>query len=377
MQKDACAIVCSRVAHFAEVPPNRIKSSRTPTMKDVGELAGVSVTTVSHVLNKTRYVDRSLVRRVETAVKRLGYQPNALARGLRRKETRMLGMVVPDNSNPYFAELARSIEDACFECDYNVILCNSDEDPVKERAYLSLLAEKRVDGIVFVASGNDRSGVQAVLQQKIPMVVLDRELSGTKCDSIVVDNRAGACRATQHLMLGDHQRIGCVCGPTNVVSARERLQGYHDAFTKARLRVDPKWIQPGDFHIEGGYTAVQGLLDQPNRITAIFAANDLMAIGVLRGIAARGLRVPEDIAVVGFDGIALGRYSQPPLTTMAQPIREIGKLATDLVLSRVNGERKEPRIHRLETRLVVRTSCGIITQKRAGAKPRSGDSKVA
>lgn len=337
-------------------------------MKDVAELAGVSVTTVSHVLNKTRYVDKSLVRRVETAVKSLGYQPNALARGLRRKETRMLGMVVPDNSNPYFAELARSIEDACFECDYNVILCNSDEDPVKERAYLSLLAEKRVDGIVFVASGNDRTGVQAVLQQKIPMVVLDRELNGTKCDSILVDNRAGGCRATQHLLLGNHQRIGCVSGPTNLVSARERLQGYHDAFTKARLRVDPKWIQPGDFHIEGGYTAVQGLLDLPNPITAIFAANDLMAIGVLRGIAARGLRVPEDIAVVGFDGIALGRYTQPPLTTMAQPIREIGKLATELVLSRVNGERKEPRIHRLETRLVVRTSCGIIRQKRAGSK---------
>ncbi|MBV8279485.1 MAG: LacI family DNA-binding transcriptional regulator [Verrucomicrobia bacterium] len=337
-------------------------------MKDVAELADVSITTVSHVLNKTRYVDRSLVRRVETAVKSLGYQPNALARGLRRNETRMLGMVVPDNSNPYFAELARSIEDACFECDYNVILCNSDEDPTKESAYLSLLAEKRVDGIVFVASGNDRSGVQAVLQQKIPMVILDRELKGTKCDSILVDNRVGACRATQHLLLGNHQRIGCVCGPKNLVSARERLQGYQDAFSGARLRVDPKWIQPGDFHIEGGYTAVQTLLDQPNRITAVFAANDLMAMGVLRGIAARDLRVPEDIAVVGFDGIALGRYTQPPLTTMAQPIREIGKLATELVLSRVNGERKEPRIHRLETTLVVRKSCGIPAQKRDGAK---------
>jgi len=337
-------------------------------MKDVAELANVSVTTVSHVLNKTRYVDRSLVRRVETAVKSLGYQPNALARGLRRKETRMLGMVVPDNSNPYFAELARSIEDACFECDYNMILCNSDEDPTKERAYLSLLVEKRVDGIVFVASGNDRSGVQAVLQQKIPLVVLDRELKDTKCDSIVVDNRAGASRATQHLIDGNHRRIGCVGGPINLVAARDRLQGYQDAFTKARLRVDPKWIQPGDFHIEGGYTAVQRLLDLPNPITAIFAANDLMAIGVLRGIGARGLRVPEDIAVVGFDGISLGKYTQPPLTTMAQPIREIGKLATELVLSRVNGERKEPRIHRLETSLVVRISCGTATQKRAGAK---------
>lgn len=337
-------------------------------MKDVAELAGVSVTTVSHVLNKTRYVDRSLVRRVEAAVKSLGYQPNALARGLRRKETRMLGMVVPDNSNPYFAELARSIEDACFESDYNVILCNSDEDPTKERAYLSLLAEKRVDGIVFVASGDDRAGVQAVLQQKIPLVLLDRELKGTKCDAILVDNRSGARRATQHLIQGNHQRIGCVCGPKNLASAKERLQGYQDAITEARLRMDPKLIQPGDFHIEGGFTAIQALLDLPTRITAVFVANDLMAIGVLRGIAARGLRVPDDIAVVGFDGISLGRYTQPPLTTVAQPIREIGKLATELVLSRVNGERKEPRIHRLETNLVVRGSCGITQKATKGTK---------
>jgi LacI family transcriptional regulator len=331
-------------------------------MKDVAELAGVSVTTVSHVVNKTRYVDRSSVRRVKAAVKSLGYQPNALARGLRRRETRMLGMVVPDNCNPYFAELARSIEDACFESDYNVILCNSDEDPTKERAYLSLLAEKRVDGIVFVASGDDRAGVQSVLQQNIPLVLLDRELKGTKCDAILVDNRSGARRATQHLIQRNHQRIGCVCGPKNLLSAKERLQGYQDAFTEARLRIDPKLIQPGDFHIEGGFAAIQALLDLPNRVTAVFAANDLMAMGVLRGIVGRGLRVPDDIAVVGFDGIALGRFTQPPLTTVAQPVREIGKLATELVLSRVNGERKEPRIHRLETSLVVRGSCGI-TQK--------------
>jgi LacI family transcriptional regulator len=160
-------------------------------MKDVAELAGVSVTTVSHVLNNTRYVDRRLVRRVESAFKKPHYQPNALARGLRRKETRMLGIVVPDNSNPYFAELARSIEDACFERDYNLILCNSDEDAAKERAYLSLLAEKRVNGIIFVTSAEDRSGVEAMLEQKVPVLVLDRELKGTKCDSIVVDDRSG------------------------------------------------------------------------------------------------------------------------------------------------------------------------------------------
>jgi LacI family transcriptional regulator len=328
-------------------------------MKDVAERASVSVTTVSHVLNKTRYVDRKLVRRVEDAFRSLGYQPNALARGLRRQETRMLGMVVPDNRNLYFAELARSVEDACFERGYNVILCNSDEDPAKENAYLSLLAEKRVDGIVFVASGTDRSGVQALLQHKIPVVALDRELKGMTCGSIIVDNRAGGRQATWHLIGGNHRRIGCISGPKNLASAKERLQGYRDALAEARLPVEPALIQMGNFHIEGGYTAVQALLDLPNRVTAIFAANDLMAIGALRGIAARGLRVPEDVAVVGFDDIALAMYTEPPLTTVKQPIREIGKLATELIMARVNGERKEPQSRRLKTSLIVRESCGI------------------
>lgn len=328
-------------------------------MKDVAERASVSVTTVSHVLNKTRYVDRKLVRRVEDAFRSLGYQPNALARGLRRQETRMLGMVVPDNRNLYFAELARSVEDACFELGYNVILCNSDEDPAKESAYLSLLAEKRVDGIVFVASGTDRSGVQSLLQHKIPVVALDRELKGMNCDSIIVDNRDGGRQATLHLISGNHRRIGCISGPKNLASAKERLQGYRDALTEARLPVEPALIQMGNFHIEGGYTAVQALLKLPNRVTAIFAANDLMAIGALRGIAARGLRVPEDVAVVGFDDIALAMYTEPPLTTVKQPIREIGKLATELIMARVNGERKEPQSRRLKTSLVVRESCGI------------------
>jgi LacI family transcriptional regulator len=342
-------------------------------MKDVAERASVSVTTVSHVLNKTRYVDRKLVRRVEDAFRNLGYQPNALARGLRRRETRMLGMVVPDNRNLYFAELARSVEDACFERGYNVILCNSDEDPAKESAYLSLLAEKRVDGIVFVASSTDRSGVQALLQHKIPVVALDRELKGVTCDSIIVDNRDGGRQATMHLIDGNHRRIGCISGPKNLTSAKERLQGYRDALAEAGLRVEPAWIQMGDFHIEGGYTAVQALLDLPTRVTAIFAANDLMAIGAIRGIAARGLRVPEDVAVVGFDDIALAMYSEPPLTTVRQPIREIGKLATELIMGRVNGERKEPQSRRLKTSLIVRESCGIKVHPR----PKTKQQKLA
>jgi DNA-binding LacI/PurR family transcriptional regulator len=162
-----------------------------------------------------------------------------------------------------------------------------------------------------------------------------------------------------HLIGANHRRIGCICGPGNLTSAKERLQGYKDAISEARLPVDPALIKMGNFHIEGGYAAVQVLLKLSKRITAVSASNNLMAVGALRGIAARGLRVPEDIAVVGFDDIALAKYTEPPLTTVVQPIREIGKLATELVMARVNGERTEPQRHRLKTSLVVRGSCGI------------------
>jgi LacI family transcriptional regulator len=167
---------------------------------------------------------------------------------------------------------------------------------------------------------------------------------------------AGKEPLSAEVWLGDDSFLG---GPKNLTSAKERLQGYRDALAEAGLPVDPALIQMGNFHVEGGYTAVQALLKLPNRVTAIFAANDLMAIGALRGIAARGLRVPEDVAVVGFDDIALAMYTEPPLTTVKQPVREIGKLATELIMARVNGERKEPQSRRLKTSLIVRGSCGI------------------
>jgi len=350
------------------------KLSGTPTIKDVAERAGVSITTVSHALNQTRYVNHELVRRVRNAVRSLSYQPNALARGLRRKETRMFGMVMPDNSNPYFAELARSIEDACFERGYNVILCNSDEDPVKEQAYLSLLVEKQVDGIVFVASDNDCGALRNVRERDVPVVVLDRELKGMPYDSIVVDNRHGGRQAASHLIAGGHRRIGCICGPTYLTSAKERLEGYRDALLDAGLPLDPKLIQAGNFHIEAGYAAMENLFRLPDPITAVFASNDLMAIGALRAIAARALRVPDDVSVVGFDDVSLAMYTEPPLTTVTQPICEIGTLATELLVRRVNGDHRRPRRCCLETRLVVRASCGIEpvaqSRRRVASEPR-------
>jgi LacI family transcriptional regulator len=351
-------------------------------MKDVADRVGVSISTVSHVLNQTRYVETDLANRVHEAVESLGYQLNAVARGLRRRETRMIGMVVPDNSNPYFAELARSIEDACFKLGYNVILCNSDEDPAKERAYLSLLAEKRVDGVIFVDSGGDPHALESFFETNAPVVVLDRKVKDVACDSIVVDNQRGGRLATSHLIRGGHTRIGCICGPTKLSSAKERLQGYREVMEAADLPVDPTLTQSGDFHITGGYSAMNCLLDLCPGITAVFACNDLMALGALRAIAARDLQVPRDIAVVGFDGIALADYAEPPITTVVQPIRKMGQLATELVVSRVSGGSQPARHFSLKTKLVVRESCGIDARKGSRSQEsfltsRRSDSRVS
>jgi LacI family transcriptional regulator len=329
-----------------------------PTIKDVADHAGVSITTVSHVLNQTRHVNGNLVDRVQAAITVLGYQPNAVARSLRKKETRTLGMVIPDNSNPYFADMARSIEDASFELGYNVILCNSDEDPAKERAYLQLLLEKQVDGIAFVASGRHRKHLRPLLEHKVPLVVLDRDLGYRGWDSVLVENRIGGHHATLHLIEGGHRRIGCIGGPPDLIPSRERAQGYQDALLFRRLAVDPILIRKGSFHAEGGYAAMLELLDLHHPPTAVFVCNDMMAVGALRAIADRGLQAPEDVAVVGFDDIELASYTRPSLTTVTQPVREMGELATRLLVGRLNGDTRTPQQYRLQTRLVIRESCG-------------------
>ncbi|NOZ27846.1 MAG: LacI family transcriptional regulator [Chloroflexi bacterium] len=326
------------------------------TIKDVAKRAGVSVTTVSHVLNETRYVSPELVARVWEAVEALNYQPNAVARSLRRKRTHTLGMIIPDNSNPFFAEVARGIEDVCFDLGYNVILCNSDQDPQKERRYIDLLTEKRVDGIVFVAAGDRAEHLEAVLTRRVPVVVIDRELQDVQCDRVLTDNRTGGRQATEHLIQRGRTRIACIAGPSDVTPSWERVWGYQDALTEAGLPFDEQLIRRGNFQAASGYRAMRELLALSDPPTGVFACNDMMAIGAICAISEAGLRIPEDIAVVGFDDIALASYTNPPLTTVAQPRQEIGRLAAEMLIERISNRSRPPQRHLLETWLVVRQS---------------------
>jgi LacI family transcriptional regulator len=287
----------------------------------------------------------------------LNYQPSAVARSLRRKETQTIGMMVPDSANPFFAEVARGIEDTSFEQEYSVILCNSDGDMEKEQFYINVLVEKRVDGIIFVAVGGSAQHIRNLLERDMPLVVVDREIADVEVDSVLTDNLQGGYLATKHLIELGHRRIGCITGPSDLTPSAERVIGYKRALMERNLAVNENLILKGDFQYESGYQAVREFLAMDEPPTAVFACNDLMAVGAISGVRENGGRVPEDLAIVGFDDIALASFTNPPLTTIAQPQYEIGVLAAQMLMERIKDKAMPPRRRLLKTTLVVRESC--------------------
>ncbi len=329
------------------------------TIKDVADQAGVSIATVSRVLNQNRYVSPELNERVRKAIADLHYEQNALARNLRRSESLTLGIIIPDSTNPFFAEVARGIEEVCFENGYLVILCNTSEDPEKAAAYLTALRQNRVAGVIIVSPGELQAELRQPLRAKYPIVVADRLLPGLQVDSVISDNYVGAEQAIQHLLMLGHRRVGVVVG--NHLETRQtikdRLDGVLMTLSAAGLPIDEALIDTeSDYTPEGGYEAACVLLDRPNPPTAIFAFNDLIGFGVMSYAYQHGIRVPQDLSVIGFDDIKLAAFMNPALTTIAQPKYELGRKAAEILLERIHGEVCPPQTMILPTRLVVRQS---------------------
>ena len=330
-----------------------------PTMRDVAELAGVSLTTVSHVINRTRFVSDDVTGRVLTAMEQLQYRPNELARSLRRGQTNTLGLILPDSANPYFAEIGHAIEATSSELGYNVILCNTHGDETKEEHYVNVLRNKQVDGILFVAAGDQAQSIIPTLGEDFPVLLVDRELVGVRTDVISVDNHLGGLLAGRHLLELGHRRIACISGPSRVRPSAERISGYTQALEEAGLSFDPDLFRMGDFHPNSGYQATLDLLQLPDPPTAIFTCNDLMAIGVIRAASELGLRVPDDLSLVGFDDIELASYTIPPLTTISQPINQMGAIAAKTLITHIEEDGSpEPTRRLLPVELVVRGSTG-------------------
>ena len=274
------------------------------TISDVARLAGVSKTTVSRVLNQSDHAVNAETRdRVQAAMTELGFRPNAVARSLFNKCTRSVGLIIPDITNPYYAGIARGVEDVASLAGYTVLLCDTDRRTEKETAALNTLLEKRVEGVIIAGGGSAQaSNVDEVSRAGIAVVLVGRHTMDFP--SVRVDNRAGARSATDHLIAKGHRRIACIAGPGQSITSDERCQGYLESLHAAGL--NGNYLETGNFRPESGYEAARRLLARDPRPTAIFACNDLMAIGALKLAQEWGMGVPRDLALVGFDDISLG-----------------------------------------------------------------------
>ncbi|PKO05535.1 MAG: LacI family transcriptional regulator [Chloroflexi bacterium HGW-Chloroflexi-3] len=326
------------------------------TIREVAQLADVSVTTVSHVINRTRFVSEETEKRVLSAMQELNYRPNTLARSLRRGETHTIGLIVPDSANPYFAEVARLMEKQAFKAAYSTILCNSDNDLEKERSYTEVLINKQVDGIIFMACGDDILSLEELVYRQIPSIVVDRFFAQVDVDSVVSDNFQGGYLATDHLINSRHTKIAIIRGPSNINPSARRFHGYLQALQDAGMTSEPDLIKSGDFHPQSGYQAAQELLKLPEPPDAIFACNDLMAIGALHAAYEAGINVPDELSIIGYDNIELAAFTQPALTTIAQPIHSLAELSVHLLLERIDHPDCPPKHEILSNQLITRSS---------------------
>ncbi|GMB09372.1 LacI family DNA-binding transcriptional regulator [Thermolongibacillus altinsuensis] len=320
------------------------------TIRDVAKLAGVSVATVSRVLNQNGYVNEETEKRVRQAIEQLNYKPNEVARTLFKKTSKTIGLIVPDISNPFFPELVRAVEDVTNIYDYTVILCNSDEKIEKEKEYIEVLKQKYVDGIILTTNQLELAEVSEL---DVPVVVLDRPLNHS-FPSVIADNYGGARLATRHLYEIGCRRIAHIQGPLHVVNAMERFKGYRDEMQELGLW-DEDLVILGNYQLNQTKEAVlQALKEQ--EIDGIFAGNDVMAVGALKAVQQLGLRVPGDVAIIGYDGIPLTEMTTPELSTISQPIYEMGAIAARLLVKKIEGQPLEQIHHVLPVKLVQRQS---------------------
>lgn len=328
------------------------------TMRQIAERADVSIGTVSHVINDTARVRPKLRQRVLDAIRSLGFQPSALAQGLRTNRTRMLGMLIPDITNPFFPSVVRGVEDVAFQNSYRVILCNTDNDPAKESSYFNELRSYRPAGLLLIpAVGTDMTSLLKPGMPGIPPVVcLDRCPDGWTGDAVVVGNALGAYRATKYLIHAGHRHIAVITGPSRLANAVERLTGFRKALKEAGLTLPTEFVQEAAFDTPSGFQVAKRLLRMLPRPTAIFACNDMMALGVLHAIHEFGIRCPEELSLVGFDNLEFCEYTSPALTSVYQPGYQLGATAANLLVERIKGLQEAPKHVVLETELKIRNS---------------------
>lgn len=319
----------------------RSEKSLTPrraTVKDVAALAGVSTATVSRAINGISTVDPDMSARVRRAAEELGYRPDGPARSLRRRVNTVFGMLVPDIENPFFTAMVRGAEDAANRAGYLMLLCNTDEHVEKETAYLDVLLDQRVGGVILAVADEKHSDVREFIRAGTPVVAVDRHIHECPVDTLLIDNVAGSRAATEWLIGKGYTRIATVAGPLRTTTGLERLIGYQQALTFADIPRREELVVHGDFHAEGGYLAASKLLDSDSRPEAIFVANNQMTIGVVAAMVDRDLAVPGDVAIACFDQLPPGLRFGDEIATVQQPAYDMGREAVEMLLRRIAGD---------------------------------------
>jgi len=332
-----------------------------PTIYEIAKKADVSSATVSRVINNHKSVRKETRQKVIRVLKEMNYYPHAGARSLRTKRTHIISLIIPDIENQFFPALAKGVQDRAKELDYYVLLCNTDEGENEEISYMRMLREHHIDGFIITPSGSkiNKKSNEYLLELKkdnLPFVMIGHRLEDSTIDMVTVNTEEGAYGAVRHLIRLGHQRIGFLAGPISKGMSRGRLRGYRKALTEHGLKIDGDLIVEGDLRQESGYRQMKQLLGIKNPPTGIFAINDMVAIGAVKAIEEKELQIPEDIAVVGFDDIPLASIIKPSLTTVAQPKYEMGRMATEVLINKIEKGIQEPQRIRLKTKLVVRES---------------------
>lgn len=312
------------------------------TIYDVAREAGVSMATVSRVVNANPNVKPTTRKKVLDAIDRLGYRPNAVARGLASKKTTTVGVVIPDISGAFFAEVARGIEDIANMYHYNIILCNSDEKKEKEIRLINTLLEKQVDGLIFLGGEVTDEHKEAFRTTSVPIVLTATFDDEKQWPSVNIDNLSAAIDATEILIDEGHKDIALISGPlTDPINGYSRYKGYRQALEAREIPFQEEYVRIGDYRYRSGMSVMKELLALDKPPTAVFAASDEMAVGAIHAIQDAGKRVPEDISVVGFDNIDIASMVRPLLSTIAQPMYDIGAVSMRLLTKLINKESVE------------------------------------
>jgi LacI family transcriptional regulator len=346
-----------------------------PTIREVAKLAGVSPITVSRVINNSGYIGEKTRKRVEAAIRQLRYVPNTLARSLRSRRTCTLALVLTDITNPFWTTVARGAEDAASKAGFSMMLGNTDESEEKQSRYITALLEKQIDGILFVPVGNTSAAIRMIKRQDVPVVVLDRRISGAKADVVRCDSEGGAYMLTNVLLSLGHRRIAVLSGPQSISTAEDRVRGYQRALAEQGMPIRPELMQYGKFTVESGMEMARNALALSPRPTAVFAGNNFIAIGALKALQEFRVRVPEDVALVGFDDLPVNLTMDPFLTAAKQPAYAMGSRAAELLLARLGGT--APRGYQevvLPTEIEIHRSSGspVVAAGSAAAVPSAG-----